>query len=177
MNTRTIKTTACLLTSGLFLSSCESLTPEGNAAVFGTLGGLGAGIIAHEAGASRGEAAAIGLATGVVVGATAYIIAKHKASERQRQIAEERARRVAAKREADRQREIAAGKAKKSKARYIAVDTEKDEKSTGAKTVMIFDTKSQEIVGNNVYDVKEAPAKGTVAKFDTYSAEYVGTGA
>ena len=177
MNTRTIQTTACLLTTGLFLSSCENLTPEGNAAVFGGLSGTGAGIIAHHEGASTGEAAAIGVATGAIVATTAYIISKHQASERQRRVAEERARNAAAKLEAKRQRDIAAGKSKKSKSRYIAVDTVKDEKSTGDKTVMIFDTKSQEIVGNNVYDVKEAPAKGTVAKFDTYAAEYVGTGA
>lgn len=176
MNTRTIQTTACTLTAGLFLTSCENLTPEGNAALFGGLSGIGAGVIAHNAGASRGETAAIALATGAVVAATVYVIAKHKASERQRAVAEQRARASAARMEAKRQREVAAGKSKKSKSRYIAVDTVKDEKSTGQKSVMIFDTKSQEIVGNNVYDVKEAPAKGSVAKFDTYSAEYVGTG-
>jgi membrane protein implicated in regulation of membrane protease activity len=176
MNARTIKTTACTLTAGLFLTGCEGLTPEGNAAVFGSLSGIGAGVIAHNAGASRRETAAIALATGAVVAATVYVIAKRKANERQRVIAEQRARESAARMEARRQKDVAAGKSKKAKSRYIAVDTVKDEKSTGAKTVMIFDTKSQEIVGNNVYDVKEAPAKGSVAKFDTYSAEYVGTG-
>jgi hypothetical protein len=42
---------------------------------------------------------------------------------------------------------------------------------------MIYDTQTQQVVGNNVYDVKKAPKQGTVSKFDTYSAEYVGTGA
>lgn len=177
MNTKAIKTTACTLTAGLFLTGCENLTPEGNAAVFGSLSGIGAGIIAHNAGASRGETAAIALGTAAVVATTVYIIAKHKATERQRLLAEQRARAVAAKMEAKQKREVAAGKTTKKKSRYIAVDTVKDEKSTGAKTVMIFDTQSKEIVGNNVYDVKEAPATGSVAKFDTYSAEYVGTGA
>lgn len=176
MNTKAIKTTACTLTAGIFLTGCENLTPEGNAAVFGSLSGLGAGIIAHNAGASRGETAAIALGTAAVVATTVYIIAKRKANERQRLLAEQRARAAAERMEARRQREVAAGKAAKKKSRYIAVDTVKDEKSTGAKTVMIFDTQSKEIVGNNVYDVKEAPTTGSVAKFDTYSAEYVGTG-
>lgn len=177
MNTRTIKTTACTLTAGLFLTSCAELTPEANAVVFGGLSGLGAGAIANNLGASGRESTIIGVATGTVVAATVYIIAKRKASERQRLVAEQRARESAARMEAKRKRDVAAGKTKKSKSRYIAVDTVKDDKSTGAKSVMIFDTKSQEIVGNNIYDVKEAPAKGSVAKFDTYSAEYVGTGA
>ena len=177
MNTKAIKTTACTLTAGLFITGCENLTPEGNAAVFGSLSGIGAGIIAHNAGASRGETAAIALGTAAVVATTVYIVAKRRASERQRLLAEQRARAVAAKMEAKQKREVAAGKTTKKKSRYIAVDTVKDEKSTGAKTVMIFDTQSKEIVGNNVYDVKEAPATGSVAKFDTYSAEYVGTGA
>ena len=62
--------------------------------------------------------------------------------------------------------------------RYIAVDTEKDNRTApnAKKTVMIWDTQSQEVVGNNVYDVKSPPAVGTTAKFDTYSAEYVGSG-
>jgi hypothetical protein len=41
---------------------------------------------------------------------------------------------------------------------------------------MIWDTQSQEVVGNNVYDVKSPPPVGSTAKFDTYSAEYVGSG-
>jgi hypothetical protein len=176
MNARTIKTTACTLTAGIFLTSCAELTPEANALVFGGLSGLGAGVIARDLGASGRESAVIGVATGAVVAATVYIVAKRKASERQRLVAEQRARESAARMEAKRKRDVAAGKSKRSKSRYIAVDTVKDDKSTGAKSVMIFDTQSQEIVGNNIYDVKEAPAKGSVAKFDTYSAEYVGTG-
>ena len=41
---------------------------------------------------------------------------------------------------------------------------------------MIYDTQSEEFVGNNVYDVQSTPRVGSTAKFDTYSAEYVGTG-
>jgi hypothetical protein len=41
---------------------------------------------------------------------------------------------------------------------------------------MIFDTQSNQIVGNNVYDLKASPKVGQTTKFDTYTAEYVGTG-
>jgi hypothetical protein len=51
---------------------------------------------------------------------------------------------------------------------------EKD--SSGAKSVMLYDTQTQQVVGNNVYDVKQSPKEGSISKFDTYSAEYVGAG-
>jgi hypothetical protein len=41
---------------------------------------------------------------------------------------------------------------------------------------MIFDTQTDQVVGNHVYDVKIEPKTGQVGKFETYSAEYVGTG-
>ena len=110
------------------------------------------------------------LATGAVAGVTAYVIAKHKATERQRRYAEERARLAYENAPAPRQ-------AQYRKTRYIAVDTVREKDSSGAKSVMIYDTQTQQVVGNNVYDVKQSPKQGTVSKFDTYSAEYVGTGA
>jgi len=92
MKPGTLKTVALTASISLLVSACENMTPGENAAVFGTSAGiLGAGI-ARAAGASTGESLAIGAAAGVVVGMTAYIIAKHKATERQRRIAEERAR-------------------------------------------------------------------------------------
>ena len=36
---------------------------------------------------------------------------------------------------------------------------------------MIYDTQSNEIVGNNVYDLKATPKVGQTSKFDTYTAE------
>jgi len=176
MNTKTIKSSCCAVTASLLFSGCSSLSPEGNAAVAGVIGGVGAGALARGLGASSGESAAIGLATGAVVAATVYIIAKHQATERQRRVAEQNARIAAARIESQRRRAVAGKSPAKRKSRYIAVDTVKSEKSTGAKSVMIFDTQSQEIVGNNVYDVKAPPPKGSVAKFSTYSAEYVGSG-
>ena len=41
---------------------------------------------------------------------------------------------------------------------------------------MIFDTQSEALVGNYVYDVTNPPQVGSTAKFETYSAEYVGNG-
>jgi hypothetical protein len=61
---------------------------------------------------------------------------------------------------------------------YIAVDTARDEHTApqAEKAVVIFDTETEEIVGNNVYDVKATPPVGGTAKFETYTAEYVGNG-
>jgi ribosomal protein L32E len=93
----------------------------------------------------------------------------HRKPWRQRQYAEERARLAYENASAQRQ-------AGYRKARYLAVDTVREQDSSGAKSVMIYDTQTQQVVGNNVYDVKQTPKEGSVSKFDTYSAEYVGTG-
>jgi len=161
------------LVTTIALAGCENMTPGENAAVFGSGAGILAGGIARAAGASTGESIAIGLATGAVVGMTTYIIAKHQATERQRRIAAQRAqvyygRLAPAKRTA----------LKKKKVRYIAVDTEKNEKTSpkAKRSVMIWDTQSESLVGNSVYDVQSTPSVGSTAKFDTYSAEYVGSG-
>ncbi len=171
MKPRTIRTIA--LATTIALAGCENMTPGENAAVFGSGAGILAGGIARAAGASTGESIAIGLATGAVVGMTTYIIAKHQATERQRRIAAQRAqvyygRLAPAKKTA----------LKKKKVRYIAVDTEKNEKTSpkAKKSVMIWDTQSESLVGNSVYDVQSTPSVGSTAKFDTYSAEYVGSG-
>jgi hypothetical protein len=170
MNAVLIKSSSALLVAGLLLTGCENMSPEANGAIFGTGAGILAGGLARAAGASTSEAVAIGLATGAVAGVTAYVIAKHKATERQRRYAEERARLAYENAPPPRQ-------ARYRKSRYIAVDTVREQNSTGAKSVMIYDTSTQQVVGNNVYDVKQSPKEGTVSKFDTYSAEYVGTGA
>jgi hypothetical protein len=111
--------------------------------------------------------------TAAVIATAIYFIAKHEATERQREIAEMRARqsyaRMSAKRKAD---------MKAKKVRYIAVDTERGQKSSpkAKKTVMIYDTQTQKVASNNAYDVEKAPGVGTTAKIDNYSAEYVGSG-
>ena len=153
------------------VAGCSNMSPGENAAVFGSAGGVLAGGIARAAGASTGESIAIGVASGAVIAATTYIIAKHQASERQRRVAEERARIFYA--QEQRRAEL-----KRKKVRYIAVDTEKDAKTSpnAKKSVMIWDTQSEKVVGNNVYDVESTPTVGKTAKFETYSAQYVGSG-
>lgn len=157
----------------IFAAGCSEMTPGENAALFGTLGGAAAGGIARAAGLSTGESIAVGVASGAIIAATTYIIAKHQATERQRRIAEERAR--LAYRRMPEKKKVAM---KKRRVRYIAVDTEKDERTSpkAKKSVMIWDTQSQQVVGNNVYDVQTPPREGQTAKFETYSAEYVGSG-
>lgn len=173
MNIPMLRTTSLLAALSILGTGCADLTPLQNAGVFGAASGTAAGGIARASGAGVGESVAIGAATGAVVAAVTYIIAKHQATERQHRIAEERARRAYAEMSAKRKASM-----KARKTRYIAVDTEKNEKTAPAakKSVMIWDTQSQEVVGNNVYDVKSPPAVGSTAKFDTYSAEYVGSG-
>jgi hypothetical protein len=41
---------------------------------------------------------------------------------------------------------------------------------------MVWDTQSETVAGDYVYDVQSTPSVGSTAKFDTYSAEYVGSG-
>lgn len=172
MNARFVKVQSCVLAVGMATAGCSNLTPGESAGVFGGLAGVGAGIIAKASGASTGEALAVGAAAGVAVGAIAYIVAKHQATERQRAIAEARA--AQAYRAMPPQRKASM---KQKKVRYIAVDTERNEQSKGKKSVMVWDTQNQEVVGNSVYDVEKTPAVGSTAKFDAYNAEYVGTGA
>jgi len=108
-----------------------------------------------------------------VAGLVGYIIEKREASERQKQIAEERARRAYANMSAKRKAQL-----KAKKVRYIAVDTEKDAKTSpkAKKSVMVWDTDKRQIANDNVYDVQKSPHVGETAKFDRYSAEYVGSG-
>jgi len=173
MNTGSIKIVALSTSIALFTAGCSDMTPGQNAAVFGSIAGIAGGTIARAAGASPMQSLAIGAAAGALVAVTAYIIAKHQATERQRRLAEERARvyygRLAPQKKAA---------LKKNKVRYIAVDTEKNEKTSpkAKKAVMIWDTQSETVVGNSVYDVQSPPPVGATAKFDTYSAEYVGGG-
>jgi hypothetical protein len=41
---------------------------------------------------------------------------------------------------------------------------------------MLYDMATEEIVGNNVYELNPTPKVGNTSKFDTFTAEYVGTG-
>jgi hypothetical protein len=113
------------------------------------------------------------IVTAAVVATVIYFIAKHEATERQRQVAEMRARQSYARMSAQRRANM-----KAKKVRYIAVDTEKGASSSpkAKKTVMIYDTQTQKIASNNAYDVAQSPSVGSTTKIDSYSAEYVGSG-
>jgi len=122
-----------------------------------------------QAGAANGATLRTGTISGPLINATVAIIAQHEASLKQRQIATARGRAWSAR---------AASAQPALHKRYIAVDTEPDSKSSpqAQKTVMIFDTQAQQVVGKNVYDVQTTPPIGAVARFETYSAQYVGPG-
>jgi hypothetical protein len=114
---------------------------------------------------------AFAISSAIAGAATAItIVAVHKATERQRQVAQEQGH--FAYQQLIEQRKT--GGIKKS--RYIAVATVREPDSKGVKSLMIFDTQSDQLVGNHVYDVKTEPKTGQVGTFETYSAEYVGTG-
>jgi hypothetical protein len=165
-------------------SGCSNLTPGENAGVFGTLTGVAVGVPLAAAGVDPSIAIPVTIGAAALAATTAYIVAKYQADEQQRRIAEARARLYMAKlakqqeeEEAAAARQASAKKAKKtSTPRYIAVETKQAEGYKGKSAVMIYDTKSQELVGNNVYDLKSTPKAGTVSKYDTVQAEYVGAG-
>lgn len=119
------------------------------------------------------SSAAETVVTAAVVAATIYFIARYEATERQRQVAEQRGRQSYARMPEKRKASM-----KARKVRYIAVDTEKGQKTSpkAKKTVMIYDTETQKVATNVAYDVEKAPAPGSTAKIDNYSAEYVGSG-
>jgi hypothetical protein len=108
-----------------------------------------------------------------IVTAVIYSIARYEATEHQRQVAEMRARQSYAHMSVKRKQGM-----KSRKVRYIAVDTERGQKTSpkAKKTVMIYDTQTQKIASNTAYDVEKSPSVGTTAKIDNYSAEYVGSG-
>ncbi|HVF73208.1 MAG TPA: hypothetical protein VM940_16520 [Chthoniobacterales bacterium] len=119
------------------------------------------------------SSAARSIVTAAVVATVIYAIARHEANERQRRVAEMRARQSYARMSAKRRANM-----KAKKVRYIAVDTERSAKSSpkAKKTVMIYDTETQKVASNVAYDVEKTPSVGGTAKIDNYSAEYVGTG-
>jgi hypothetical protein len=169
MNALFLRSTAALFAAGVILTGCENMSPETSGVLSGLAAGAAVGGLAKAAGASNSTAVTAGMAAGAAVGAVVYILAKHEATERQRRVAEERARLAYERMPEGRRAQV-------RRRRYIAVPTVRESNSTGENSVMIFDTQSQQMVGNNVYDVKNAPHDGQVSQFDTYSAEYVGGG-
>lgn len=148
----------------VFNTSC---TPTEQAATAGAGAGVLAGGIASAAGLGATESALIGAGAGLLTASVVYVYAKHEATKRQEQIAQARAARIYQGMPPERKQQV-------TKQRYMAVETTKDNRIEGEKAVMIYDTKNQQLVSNDVYDVKDAPKVGSTAKFDTYNATYVG---
>lgn len=174
-----------IVIASLLTSSCENMTPGENAAVFGGAAGAITGGVLALAGVDPGVALAIGSGVALGVGGMAFIISKQQATARQRQIALQNARAAEARLLAQQKTSRPSGssgtqvaKSKKAPAsmpKYIAVDTvTSTESPAGAKPVMLYDTQSRKIVGNDVYNMKNKPAVGSNKKFDTMTAQYVG---
>ena len=180
MNSKLLQTSAAVLSIAVFTSACENLSPGENAAMFGVAAGLATGIPLGVAGVNPAVTIPVTAGAAVLAAGAAYVIAKHQASERQRKIAEQRARIYLAEQKAAEAKKKASAQTAsakpKKKSRYIAVKTVKEDSNQGKEQVMIFDTQSNQVVGNNVYDLKAAPKVGQTSKFDTYTAEYVGSG-
>jgi len=178
MNSKVLQTSAAVLSLAIFTSACENLSPGENAGLFGAAAGLATGIPLAVAGVDPAITIPVTIGAAALAAGAAYVVAKHQASERQRKIAEQRARLyLAQQKEKEAQAVQTASKAKaKKKNRYIAVKTVKEPNNQGKEQVMIFDTQSNQVVGNSVYDLKAAPKVGQTSKFDTYTAEYVGSG-
>jgi hypothetical protein len=162
------------------------MTPGENAAVFGGAAAAITGGVLAIAGVDPNVALAVGAGAGLLAGGAAFLISKQQATARQRQIALQNARAAESRLLAQQNRSTKSSgsgtqvaKSKKAPAsmpKYIAVDTVTSEQSpTGAKPVMVYDTQTRTIVGNDVYNMKSQPAVGSTKKFDTMSAQYVGS--
>jgi len=167
-----------LATLSLLAAGCSNLTPGENAAVFGGVAGAATGIALGASGVSSAITVPTAIGAGALAAGAAYFYAKYQATETQKRVAEQRARLYFA----QQQKEAARQKAQQAKVaakkaptpRYVAVATPKDDRFKGQDAVMIFDTQTQRLASDQVYDMKETPKVGQTKKFDTYTAEYVG---
>jgi hypothetical protein len=151
----------CLLAATpLAISGCSS-----GGVSWGEEAGGGGGQMANGAAGASGETVRTGSISSPLINGTIAIIGEHEATMRQREVAAQRGRAWTA-------RQSAAPR------HYIAIDTEPDGRTApqAEKSVMIFDTQAQQVVGKNVYDVQSPPPVGAIARFETYSAQYVGPG-
>lgn len=121
-----------------------------------------------------GRAAQVGTAQQIIspstqasVIASAFIIAKYHATEIQREIAKQRARN-AYERMPQKKKSLA-----QTKKIALAVPTKKDKRFKGT-PVMLWDTHTQDVIGDTVYDVGVKPEPGATMTFETHVAEYIG---
>ena len=160
---RTAVSSLALLTLVCALAGCGARDPLEEAA-------WQASRVGTAAGEGRGGRDTVGLEAGAQITARFYYVAKYEASREQRQVAESAARRAAPK---------AAAKARatsKPSPRYVAVRTRSDARAKTKTSVMVWDTRTEQIVGNDVYDLNETPPSGALVKFETYSAQFVAAG-
>ena len=146
-----LKMSACSISAALLFSGCEGMTPGESAATVGTSAGIAAGAIGAAAGLHTDQAVALGAGVGLLAAGITYAVAKHEATERQREVAEANARREYARHQAELRRKHV---------RYIAVKTSRTPESKGKTSCMVWDTQSEQVVGNTVYDTKENAATG-----------------
>ena len=177
---RIYRLTAAVAFPVFLLSGCAS-NPEGNkAAAAGIASGIGTTIFRLAQGDDLEDAVAKGAAVGLAVAVTVYVVEKRRASKRQIQLAQTRARNYERTHPRKPPRGSGSGQSSTSSARpqsrYIAVETERDSQSKGKGSVMIWDTKHNSLVSNDVYDVDSVPRKGQLAKFEEYEAVYVADG-
>ncbi len=103
-------------------------------------------------------AGANGLAAGSRVAEQFYYVAKYRASVQQRAVVSKKGRKTAE---------------KATKSRYIALPTAQDARRKGPVSVMLWDTQSQEVVGNNIYDLNVVPKRDAEVKLDGTTAVFV----
>lgn len=175
------KSISLLLAAALSASGCQNMEPGENASVFGGLAGAVTGIALGASGVDSAITIPATAGAALLTGAGAYIISKSQATAQQRKIAEANARAAVAKMEAQKKKAAGSASSRTAKAakkpRFIAVDTVASKESPeGSSQVMVYDTQSNQIVGNNVYNLGEKPKVGSNTSYDTMTAQYVGTG-
>lgn len=155
------------------LAGCSNLGPVS----WGEEAGGGGAAMANGAAAASGETVRTGSISTPLIAGTVTVIAEHQATARQAQLTTERATAWLTRNHVPATRLTHRHHPRQAR-RYIAVDTSGDGRSSpqARRSVMIFDTEAQRVVGNSVYDVQTPPDLGTIARFDTYAAQYIGTG-
>ena len=173
------KVLPAVVTASMVAAGCQNMSPGENAAVFGGIAGAATGIALGASGVNSAITIPVTAGAALLAGSAAYVISKQQATARQREIAMANARAAVAKMEAKEKKPASRGasKPKAKKPQFIAVDTvAASESPKGTRQVMVYDTRSEQIVGNDVYNVGKTPGVGSVNRYETVSAQYVGTG-
>lgn len=161
----------------LSLTSCTSDPSLNRGLGAGAIAGLGVTAIELARGATTEDALKRGAIAGTVTAIVVTIVEKRRASDQQQRLAQSRAEAEMRRRNSSQSKRTYSQNSRtapKPKQRYLAVETSTDQRTTSsAKNVMIYDTRSNKLVSNDVYDIKKAPKHGQVAKFESYNAEYI----